>query len=172
MFCIITLHSNCQEIGSAFHTGFLVNHNNNMKIFNEKIPYIYQLHIAKTTNGKKAWHSFYGYPRYGVSYMMLDLGSPSHLKKAHGIYPFMNFFLTNADRKVSLNTQLGGGIAYMEKIFNRLDNYKNMAISSRFNAVLSLKMEGRARVAAPLYLSGGWAFTHLSNGTVKNPMRD
>ena len=140
-----------------------------MKILNEKIPYIYELYIARTTSGEKAWHSFYRNPQYGVSYMLFDLGSPSYLGKAHGIYPFMNFHLTDADRMVGLNMQVGAGIAYMEKIFNRLDNYKNIAISSRFNALINLRIEGRARVAPPLHLSGGLALSHISNGTFKKP---
>jgi hypothetical protein len=114
IFCIIPIHSSGQEIplivGSTINTGFLINHNNNMKILNEKIPYIYELYIAKTTNGEKSWHSFYRNPRYGVSYMLFDLGSPSYLGKAHGIYPFMNFSLTDAGRMESLNMQGGVGI--------------------------------------------------------------
>ena len=155
--------------GSTFHTGFLINHHNNMKIFNEQIPYLYELYIAKTTSGEKPWHSYYRYPQYGVSCMMFDLGSPSYLGRAYGIYPFLHFFLTNADRAVSWNMRVGAGVAYMKDIFDRMENYKNMAISTHFNAVLNLRMEGRIRVCAPLYLSGGWAFTHISNGTVKKP---
>jgi len=140
-----------------------------MRVLNEKIPYFYELYVAKTASGEKAWHSFYGNPRYGVSYMLFDLGSRSYLGQAHGIYPFMNFSLTDARRMAGLNMQAGAGIAYMEKIFNRIDNYKNMAISSRFNAVINLRVEGRVRVAAPLHLSGGLALSHISNGTFKKP---
>ena len=176
MFCFISIHAYSQEVsgvpwvaGGAVHTGFLVNHHNNMRILNEKIPYFYEIYVAKTTHGEKAWHSFYRYPQYGVSYIMFDLGSPSYLGKAHGVYPFMRFFVTDANKTASLNAQFGAGIAYMEKIFDRFDNYKNMAIGTRFNAVLSLRTEGRVRIAEPLYLSGGLGFSHLSNGTVKKP---
>jgi hypothetical protein len=181
IFFIIPIHTDGQETksrstssvpwtaGSAVHTGFLINHHNNMRIFNEQIPYLFELYIAKTTTGEKTWHSFYRNPQYGISYIMFDLGSPSYLGKAHGIYPFLHFFPIGTDRKVSLNMRLGAGVAYMEKIFDRMDNYKNIAISTRFNAVLNFRMEGRVRIATPLSLSGGWAFTHISNGTVKKP---
>jgi hypothetical protein len=178
VFCIIPVHTYGQEAkshsvpwvaGSTVHTGFLINHHNNMKIFNEQIPYLFEMYIAKATTGEKPWHSFYGNPQYGVSYIMLDLGSPSYLGKAHGVYPFMNFFLTPADRTVNLNMRFGAGVAYMKNVFDRMDNYKNIAISTHFNAVLGFRMEGRVRVAAPLFLSGGWAFTHISNGTVRKP---
>jgi len=178
IFFILPGHTDGQEVknhsvpwvaGSTIHTGFLINHHNNMKIFNEQIPYLFEMHIAKTTNGEKPWHSFYRNPQYGVSYMMIDLGSPSYLGKAHGIYPFLHFFLTPADRTVNMNMRIGAGVAYMKNIFDRMDNYKNMAISTHFNSILNFRMEGRVRVAAPMYLSGGWAFTHISNGTVKKP---
>jgi len=173
ILCILPFHSYGKEnpwvAGSAVHTGFLLNHHANMKIFNEQIPYLYELYIAKTTSGEKPWHSFYGNPQYGVSYMLFDLGSPTYLGKAHGIYPFLHFFLTDSDRAVSWNMRVGAGVAYMKNIFDRKENYKNMAISTHLNSVLCLRMEGRIRVARPLYISGGWAFTHISNGTVKKP---
>jgi len=178
MFCIIPSQTEGHETehrsapwvaGSAVHTGFLINHHNNMKIFNEQIPHLFEMSIAKTTSGEKPWHLFYRNPQYGVAYMMFDLGSPSYLGKAHGIYPFMHFFLTDADRTMSWNMRLGAGVAYMKKIFDRMDNYKNIAISTHLNTVLNFRMEGRVRIATPFYLSGGWAFTHVSNGTVKKP---
>ena len=155
--------------GTAVHTGFLINQNNNMKIFNEQIPHFYELYIARATNGKQQWHSFYRYPQYGVSYMLFDLGSPSYLGKAHGIYPFLHFFLSDAERAACVNLRLGAGVAYLKNTFDRMDNYKNIAISTHLNAVIHLRMEGRVRIAQPLYLCGGWAFTHISNGTVKKP---
>ena len=175
--CIVPVYSVGQEAativpwvaGSTFHTGFLMNHHYNMRIMNEQAPYAFELYLAKRTGGEKAWQSFYRNPLYGVSYMMFDMGSPTYLGKSHSVYPFIQFYLTNVDRAVSLNMRFGAGIAYMEKIFDRFDNYKNMAISTHFNAALCLRMEGKLRVAAPLYLSGGWAFTHMSNGTIKKP---
>lgn len=178
VFCIIPCNADGKDTenhsvpwiaGSTVHTGFLINHHNNMKIFNEQIPHLFEMYIARTTSGEKAWHLFYRNPQYGVAYMMFDLGSSSYLGKAHGIYPFMYFFLTGASRTFCWNMRPGAGIAYMKNVFDRMDNYKNMAISTHLNAVLNFRMEGRLRITAPLYLSGGWAFTHISNGTVRKP---
>ncbi len=156
-------------IGGRVHAGFLLNHHNNMRILNEQDPYAVEISIAKATSGEKAWQSFYHFPQYGISYMVLRSGSPSYLGKAHCIYPFFHFFLTPAERFISLDMRLGAGIAYVEKIFNRIDNYKNTAISSHFNAFLSLQMEGRVRIISSLYLSGGLAFMHISNGAYRKP---
>ena len=177
LFCVFPIQMSGQEAatlipwmaGSSVHTGFLINHHNNMRILNETTPYALELFIAKTTGGEKAWQPFYRNPLYGVACMMLQTGSPSYLGKAFAVYPFMSFFLTDANRAASLNLRLGSGMAYVEKKFDRFDNYKNRAISNHLNVLLSLRMEGRVRVAPPLYLTGGWAFTHISNGALRKP---
>ena len=155
--------------GGSVHTGFLINHHNNMRILNEQTPYAIEIFIAKPTYGEKPWQPFYHHPLYGVSCMMLNSGSPSYLGKAYGVYPFLHFFLTGADHPVNLNLRLGVGIAYVEKIFDRFENYKNRAISNHLNALLALRIEGRVQIAAPLYVSGGCALTHLSNGAFRKP---
>jgi len=177
LFCVIPALVSGQETtvqrpwiaGSAVHTGFLINHHNNLRILNEETPFALELFIAKPTDGEKPWHSFYRYPHYGVSCMMLNTGSPSYLGKAHAVYPFMNFFLTGAHRTINLNLRVGTGIAYVEKKFDRFDNYKNRAISTHWNSLLTLRLECRVRVAPPLYLSGGWGLTHISNGAFIKP---
>ncbi len=157
------------SVGGRVHTGFLMNHHNNMKVLNENNPYAYEIFIARATVGEKPWQSFYHNPQYGVAYMLFHLGSPSYLGNAHCVYPFLHFSLTKADRVASLNMRVGAGVAYVEKTFDRFDNYKNTAISCHLNAMLSLQVEGRIRVADPLFLSGGLAFSHISNGAYRKP---
>ena len=177
MFCAVmpfcigneTANFTAWTVGGRIYTGFLINHHNNMRMLNEKIPYSYEIFISRATDGKKPWHTFYRYPRYGVSYMLFDLGSPSYLGNAHCVYPFMNFFLTNPERILNVNMRVAAGIAYVEKIFDPVRNYKNAAISTHLNAFLGLGLDGRIRVAAPLHIFGGLAFMHISNGTFKKP---
>ena len=179
MLCVFTLYSNGNETdsatvfpliaGSRIHNGFLINHHNRMKILNERAPYSIEMFIARASDGSNPWHGFYRYPLYGVSFMMFELGGPTYLGKAHCIFPFMQFFLTGAERTAGLNARFGAGVAYVEKTFDPVDNYKNTAISSHINAFLNCGMELRLRVATRVHLSGGCAFTHISNGTLKKP---
>ena len=177
LFCVISFHVGGQDAaaqipwmaGSSVHTGFLINHHKNMRILNEETPYAFEIFIARPTGGGKPWQSFYHYPLYGISCMTLHSGSPSYLGKAHAVYPFMNFSVTGANRTANLNLRVGTGVAYVEKIFNRFDNYKNRAISCHLNVLIHLRMEGRIQVAPPFYLSGGWALTHISNGAYRKP---
>ena len=140
-----------------------------MRFLNEKIPYACEVFIAKATDGIKPWHHFYGYPQYGASYMLFDLGSPTYLGNAHCVFPFMNFFLTKPERIAGLNMRFGAGAGYVEKKYHPVNNYKNAAISTHLNAFLFLGIEGRVRLSTSLHLSGGLAFTHISNGTLRKP---
>lgn len=180
--CLLgTIHANGQDPGNQpgtympwrggarMHTGFLLNHHENMAILNEKAPYAVEIFVAKSADETEYWHSFYHNPQYGFSYLMFDLGSPSYLGKAHCIYPFMSFFLTGEHRTASLNMRIGTGIACVDKKFDRLDNYKNVAISTHLNAFLCLQMEGRIRMTESFYLSGGLAYSHMSNGAFQKP---
>ena len=156
-------------LGSNYHTGFLINHHNQMKILNEQPPYFIELFVACPTDGSKPWQSFYRHPLYGVSCTMLHLGSPSYLGRAYSICPFLLFSLTDANRTVHLNLQTGTGIAYLEKPFDRFDNYKNAAISSHLNVLVNFRTEIKVRVAASLNVSGGLSFSHISNGAFMKP---
>ena len=155
--------------GIRIYHGFLINHHNTMKIFNEKPPFSFELFIAKASYGEKSWHKFYSYPIYGVSYKMINLGSPSYLGNAFCIFPFMQFFITKPERTANLNLRFGAGVAYVDKIFHPVDNYKNTAISSPLNAILKFGIEGKMRIFDPVHLSVGSSFIHLSNGTYKKP---
>jgi len=155
--------------GGSYHTGFLINHHSVMRILNEQPPYFFEIFVAQPTDGSKPWHSFYRNPLYGVSCTVLYLGSPSYLGRAYGICPFLLFPLTDANRTLNLNLRTGTGIAYLEKPFDRFENYKNPAIGSHVNVLVDFRAEVRVRAAAPLHVSGGLSLSHISNGAFKKP---
>ena len=157
------------RIASSIHTGFLIHHHNNMYVLSERRPYAAELLLTKRTYGDKDWHSFFGYPEYGVSLMMFDFGSPTYLGKAYGMYPFMNFFLSNIDKRLNIAVKVGGGAVYVDKIFDRRTNYKNVTISTHLNALLSLQFNAHVRITDELSAFTGAGLTHFSNGTIKKP---
>ena len=113
-----TFHAWC--FAANVHTGFLIHHRSNMFVLSERRPYVAELFVAKRTHGDKDWQSFFGYPEYGVSLMMFDLGSPTYIGKGYGLYPFMNFFLRDHSKRFNLTVKAGGGAAYVEKIYDRV----------------------------------------------------
>lgn len=157
------------RMATNVHTGFVITHHNNMHILTEHHPRAFELFLAKRVHGEKDWHSFYGYPEYGASLIMFDFGSPSYIGKSYGLYPFMNFFLCNSGKHLNISVKVGAGAAYVEKIFDRHTNFKNVAIGSHINALLSLQFNAHVRITNDLSAFTGIGLTHFSNGAFKMP---
>lgn len=156
-------------VGANVHAGFLLNHHNNVRILNETHPYAMEVFAARSTNGTKAWHSFFNYPEYGVSYVLYNMGSPTYLGFAHGISPYMSFFLFDRAKPVNMNIKVGSGIAYVEKKFDRITNYKNASVGSHINAFINLQANLNVQVSDKLSTRVGLAVIHMSNGSFQKP---
>lgn len=147
--------------------GFLIPHRLEMEIFNSHFP-SFEFSISKKTYGANRWEFMYGYPIVGVSYWYSNLGTSPYLGDAHAVFPYINFPIT-PNKPTRLYFRTGVGIGYLTKCFDRLENYKNTAIGSHFNAAVSLSFELRIKIMSRLYLSSNISLTHFSNGSMKTP---
>ena len=64
---------------------------------------------------------------------------------------------------------MGAGAAYLTKKFDRIDNYKYIAIGSHVNAAVNLMAEYRWKPSPHIQLSAGIQLMHFSNGSLKTP---
>lgn len=155
--------------GGYFHTGRLLNHHEYMSVLTERNAWIAELYFARRADGNQPWHSFFGYPDYGVKFSLIDLGSPTYIGKAYTLHPFMKFYLLDRNRRVTPSVLVSAGPAYVSKIFDRHDNYKNSAIGSHINAFLQLQLDLNVRVSDNVYAFTGFSLSHFSNGSFKKP---
>jgi hypothetical protein len=65
--------------------------------------------------------------------------------------------------------RLALGLGYLTKPFDRINNYKNLAIGSHLNAAVNLMFEARYRVNYYLTITTGISLQHFSNGSLKLP---
>jgi hypothetical protein len=156
-------------ISANLISGVLMYHHKEMEILREKPVGAIELSWIFHGNGNKLWHQFYHYPEYGLSYVFMDLGSPTILGYSHGLLPFVNFPVTPFNHKLSAGFRVGGGISYITKKYHRTENFKNSAISTHINALVSFNLEGRYNITNDLSARLGFHLTHLSNGTIKKP---
>jgi hypothetical protein len=103
-----------------------------------------------------------------LSYWFSDLGNSEYIGRANALFPYINFPLTRSD-KYEVNFRLGGGLGYLTKRFDRLTNYKYLAIGSHLNAAVNLMFEVRWRPVPRTQVSAGIALMHFSNGSLKTP---
>ncbi len=147
--------------------GFMVNHHLEMRIFNAHFP-SFEINLGKETYGRKRWQTIYGYPILGVSYWYSQLGNSEFLGSANAVFPYINYPIIR-NQKHELNFRVGLGLAYLTKCFDRLENYKYIAIGSHVNAAVNLMAEYRWRFSPRMNAAVGLAFMHFSNGSTKTP---
>ena len=147
--------------------GFLINHHLEMQVFNAHFM-SFEVNMGGETYGKKRWEAMYAYPIVGISYWYSNLGNSEFIGRANALFPYINFPLTRRE-KYEFNFRLGGGLGYLTKHFDRLTNYKYLAIGSHMNAAINLMFEIRCRPTPRTQVSAGIAMMHFSNGSLKTP---
>ena len=122
----------------------------------------------RTTNGEKDWQQAYDRPLTGIGFQYFKLGDDKELGSAFTLFPQVLFPLIHSPHLL-LSTRAGCGISYIEKTFDRLDNYKNVAIGTHVNCVITFGVYARAWVRHHTQVVSGIEFTHTSNGGFKVP---
>ncbi len=160
------INTNLVTEGRIFY-GFIIPHHVEMEIYNSHLT-SFELSISKATYGGTRWEYMFNYPIVGLSYFYSDLGKSPYLGEAHAIMPYILFPLTQ-NKKTRLFFKTGLGIGYLTKSFNRIENYKNIAIGSNINAAVNLQFELRHKLTDRFIISIGSGLIHFSNGSMKTP---
>ncbi len=154
-------------IETKFHYGFLYAHHLELEIFNAHFP-AFELSIQQLTYGKHKWERAFNYPIIGITMFYSGLGYHPMLGQAYALMPFINFPLYKY-KKFTFGFRFALGLGYLTKKFDRLENYKNLAIGSHFNAAVNLMLEARYKITYALTMSAGISLQHFSNGSLKLP---
>jgi len=161
------LFSSNMFIETKFHYGFLYAHHLELEIFNAHFP-AFEISIQQLTFGKHKWERAFNYPIIGITLMYSGLGYNPNLGQAYALMPFINFPLYK-NPNFTFGFRFALGLGYLTEKFDRLINYKNLAIGSHFNAAVNLMFEARYRINYAFTVSGGISLQHFSNGSLKLP---
>jgi hypothetical protein len=147
--------------------GFLYAQHLELEIFNAHFP-AFEISIQQQTYGKHKWERHYDYPLIGCAAFYSGIGNNPSLGYTVALMPFVNFPVYRKDN-FSVGFRLALGIGYISNPFDRLSNYKNLAIGSHLNAAVNLSGEIRYQVNYMLTVSAGVGLQHFSNGSLKLP---
>ena len=157
------------SVGFSYQYGFTMNHNPAVAALHTKHFSTYELSLQRQTTGAAYWEQKCAYPAYGVTFMYSELANPKYLGRMFGLYPYLDVPLVSWKNNNKICFNIGLGIACGTKPYHRFDNYKNLAYGSHFNALVHFGLKGNVRIFPKCDLSGGVNFTHISNGTTKEP---
>jgi hypothetical protein len=149
-----------------YFRGNIALHNNDILHLIKGHPEGYILSWNKKTYGFNDWEQRYNYPDYGVTFAYQNLKNPDVLGDVSSLYAHYNFYFFNRN----LMFRIGQGLAYAEKIYDKVGNYRNNAygthlMSSTF-VMLNYKKE---RIVDRVGLQAGFSLIHYSNANVKAP---
>jgi hypothetical protein len=154
-------------VEAKINYGFIYAHHLELEIYNSHFP-AFEINLQQETFGKHKWERAFGYPLIGMSFWYSGLGNSSSLGSAYALFPFINFPLFR-HKSFFFGFRFGMGVGYLTKKFDRINNYKNLAIGSHFNAAISLMFDIRYRLTNRITLTGGVSLQHFSNGSLKLP---
>jgi hypothetical protein len=153
---------------AKLHYGFVISHHKTMQHLTTGHFPAFEINFGKQTHGEKSWQSLYNYPVMGIAYWYAGLADPEVLGSAHALYPYLNFHLYEK-RCFELNFRFGAGLGYLTRKFDRLENYKDIAIGSHVNITINMFYEFKWMLLKKILASGGIGITHFSNGAFKTP---
>jgi hypothetical protein len=155
-------------IGAKVNYGYLIPHHTEIWALTNNFYRSAEFSIWKQTNGKKGWQYHYRYPRIGLTYRYTDFGTTKYLGHMNAVYPWMNFPLVS-NENFFFDFKIGLGVAYFSKKFDRLENYKNLAIGSNWNAAVNFQLQTRWKINHQTWMNAGFSMFHASNGTIRTP---
>ncbi len=123
------------------------------------------LTFSRKTFGKQEWQRAFNYPDYGAYFLYQDFKN-QYLGKNYAIGGHYNFYFFN--RQLSLD--IGQGIAYITKPYDKVSNNKNKAFGSPVIANINLSLQyKKEHIFENFGLQTGLIFTHYSSGRFKAP---
>jgi hypothetical protein len=127
-----------------------------------------ELGIFKKTRGKTVWEHAYRFPEYGVNVLYSSLGNDKVFGHEFAVYPYFQNDLIYRKRFQLVN-QIGFGLGYVTKKFDKDNNYQNIAVGSKINLHFNCKMGVQFQVSEKISAKTGLSFSHYSNGNTAEP---
>lgn len=128
----------------------------------------FELSITQETVGKSVWEQSYKFPAHGFALYHSTLGNNEILGSETALNYFLKVYLISK-KKFRLYNITGGGIGYLNKVFDLENNYLNVLVGAHFNLHFNLKLGAHYEITKKLSLNTGLSFDHNSNANSASP---
>ena len=149
-------------------SGFLAAHHGTLGHLSKERIFGAELSLSTRLTGSKNWHQAYKNPIVGITLLATSVGNQAILGNSFGALGFIDFPMSRSEKHF-LSAKLSLGLGYISKVYNPQTNPKDVAISSHFNAMLCLGIQGRWYWNEKNALLYSFDLTHLSNGSFSIP---
>jgi len=153
------------SVDADYLYGKILPHNQSIKHLITKHPEGILLSFNKKTFGKQEWQSNFNFPDYGFS-LHHQKNKNETLGDLYGLYGHYNFYFL----KRNLVFRVGQGIAYNTNPYDKNNNFRNLAYSTKIMPSTYFLLNYRKeKVIGNLGFQTGISFFHHSNANIKSP---
>ncbi|HRG57907.1 MAG TPA: acyloxyacyl hydrolase [Bacteroidia bacterium] len=154
------------ELRSSY--SILMAHRPNLKGYPNGHFLMSEINIGKKLGFEKTWYDIYHHPNVGLTLFYTDIGKNKYTGFALSTMAYIQFPYARF-KKSNFNFKLALGPGWVEKKFDRVNNYKNVVTGTHLNAAIQLTQSFEWHIAKQQSLSIGVCLTHFSNGAFKLP---
>jgi hypothetical protein len=156
------------DLQGSFQYGFIIAHRPAVIHLQQRHIRGFEIRYFKQTEGTKPWQQLYNFPLIGCTFNYFNFGNDKEVGDGFTLLPTVKFPLMHKNH-LRLTINVGIGIGYATKKWDIDYNYKNLAIGSNVNAVISTGLRARIFTAKRTQIETGIDLTHFSNGAAKIP---
>jgi hypothetical protein len=154
--------------GVRGHYGFIVRHTSTIQDITWSKPRGFEIEAGWLLMSENSWKYCFCYPRAGLSFFFIDFGNPEILGNSFSLYAFVEP-LIGAERRLFGTVRFGIGPAYMDNVYDSIDNPANKFYSSHLSFVVLLNAGIHYRINNNFIAGLSGSFNHISNGGIKMP---
>ncbi|MCU0447337.1 MAG: acyloxyacyl hydrolase [Microscillaceae bacterium] len=156
------------NLGIRGHYGFIISHSPELKSNAQSQPWGLELDWSRHLNNEKSWQIFGCYPRVGLTASFINFVNPRVLGNAYSISTYFEPYLA-VQKRLNASFRLGGGISYLNQVYNAETNPENLFFSSPISFILTAGVGLNYRVNSHWTLRLTGFYNHISNGGMQNP---
>lgn len=160
--------SSAWNLGINTGIGYIMAHHPNMVLLQQGHVKSMEIFIEKNTDGSKPWHVNYNLPAMGYSFQYFDFGAEDLLGKGFAFDVYLKVGLFQKTNYI-IFLKPAFGLGYIEKVYDRIENNKNVSINSHLNAIIQFQGGVQARLSKKFNFQSTLNFTHFSNGAISKP---
>jgi hypothetical protein len=174
VFLLMTAITNAQsafdnrEIVIRGHYGYIWAHREKIENIVTGHTSGFEISFQKQTDGSKWWQVVHHYPQTGFSFIHLNLANEDLLGDANAVVGYIKLPFVRKNR-FQFALQISAGLGYLQKRWQRTEDYQNLAIGSHINATIQFIGETRFRISDRIFLNLNYGVTHFSNGAFHVP---
>lgn len=159
---------NSTIVGIHSYNGFIIPHSKKIKHLTNSYPWGLGIDYSWQLMKEETWQYCFCYPKTGFSVLYVNFANKEVLGATLAAYAFIEPVL-GAGRKFSYSARFGIGPAYLNHVFDSIDNPENRFYSSAISFIALLNVNAFYTLSDKASLGLTAEFNHISNGGIKNP---